>query len=528
MPVLDWVNSNVSRNQADLIPLHVVNQENTYGDPIDAKSNLLVHGDNLIALKALLPFYSGRVKCIYIDPPYNTGNAFEHYDDNLENSQWLSLMYPRIKLLRDFLRDDGSIWVQIDDDQFAYLKVLMDEIFGRDNFITSICVKMSHLSGMKMSHKDKKIPKIKEFILIYAKNKANFILKPVYVPAKWNDVFSRYTSYLVKDKISPMDHTKWSVIPLNKALKENGINPDNEEESTKFCLTHGDLIFRTARNNSEAFRSLPNDDKFRKIETASGLTKYAYKREEVIFTSDRLRTIDGALTPVSVLGDIWTDIGINNLHNEGGVEFKNGKKPEKLVRRVLEYCTEPGDYVLDSFLGSGTTAAVSLKMRRKFIGIEMGNQAITHCIPRILQVIAGDQGGISKHVNWNGGGGFSYYELGESIFDKFGSINPKVNFKTLAAYIWQKETGTPTIPDEKPILGSYKGTSIFLLYNGVLSDLRPEAGNILNRETLKYLENNFPFEGEKIIYADAMTGISTTELKVKQITFKQIPYDINS
>ncbi|ASA96120.1 site-specific DNA-methyltransferase [Anoxybacillus flavithermus] len=410
----------------------------------DIFDNRLIFGDNLLALKALEQEFTGKIKCIYIDPPYNTGNAFEHYDDGLEHSIWLNLMKSRLEILKQLLAEDGAIFIQINDEEHAYLKVLCDEIFGRKNFITNICVKMSHLSGVKMSHVEKKIPKIKEYILMYAKNKEYLKLTPIYEREGFFNVFDRYNNFLVRDSNDPEDMSKWLVIPLRKAAQNHGIDTNNLEDYEKFCIENARNIFRTARNRSKQFEELPNDDKFREVITPTGLKKIAYKREEVIFCSERMKTIDGELVPVRPLGDIWTDIGINNLHNEGGVDFRNGKKPEKLISRVIELVTNPGDWVLDSFAGSGTTGAVAHKMGRRWIMIELGEHCHTHIIPRMKRVIDGtDQGGISKAVNWQGGGGFRYYKLAPSLLkkDKFGNwiINPEYNAEMLAEAMCKHE-----------------------------------------------------------------------------------------
>jgi len=196
---------------------------------------------------------------------------------------------------------------------------------------------------------------------------------------------------------------------------------------------------------------LPNDNNFREIITASGLKKLSYKREEVLFCSEKMQIIDEKLTPVKLVGDIWTDIGINNLHNEGGVDFKNGKKPEKLLERILTLASNEGDIILDSFLGSGTTAAVAHKMNRNWIGIELEKTCYTHCIPRLKKVIDGEQGGISKNIGWKGGGGFKFYELAPTLIvkDKFGMeiINPKYNAEMLAEAV-AKHNGFIFMPDE--------------------------------------------------------------------------------
>ncbi|ART78927.1 site-specific DNA-methyltransferase [Oceanisphaera avium] len=414
----------------------------------DIFDNKLIFGDNLLALKALEQEYAGQVKCIFIDPPYNTGSAFEHYDDGIEHSVWLSLMSERLRLLQRLLRQDGIIFIQIDDREHAYLKVLCDEIFERRNFITSVTVQMSHLSGVKMSHVEKNIPKIKEHILVYS-NSPDFKFNKVFVKADWDSTFSRYRSFLSCEPSEPIE--TWTVEPLGAVIKSKNLSGDSLE---KFLLKNAHRIFRTARNRSEVFMTLPKDEQFRAIKTSSGLDKYAYKGEEVLFCSEKLVDIDGENVPAKPLGDIWLDIGINNLHNEGSVDFRNGKKPEKLVKRCIDLSTNPGDLVLDSFGGSGTTGAVAHKMGRRWIMVELGEHCHTHIIPRLQKVIDGEeQGGISKAVNWQGGGGFRYYKLAPSLIvkDKFGLevINKEYNPEMLAEAVCKLEgfTYAPSVVD---------------------------------------------------------------------------------
>lgn len=285
---LTWVGKNNPPNVEPRILLHKKNFD--YGET--DTENILIHGDNLLALKSLEQDFAGKIKCVYIDPPYNTGAAFEHYDDNLEHSIWLRLMAARLKILRTLLSDDGSIFIQIDDEEQAYLKVLCDEIFQRPNFVTSICVKMLHLSGVKMSHINRGIPKLKEFILVYCKNKEKFFTNPIYEVAKWNDAFERYTSFVIKDKNNPEDFTKWKVSSLRQVAIENNVDISDEKKYEKFCIENADCIFRTARNNSAQFQNLPNDNNFREILTASGLKKLSYKREEVLFCSEKMQMMD--------------------------------------------------------------------------------------------------------------------------------------------------------------------------------------------------------------------------------------------
>lgn len=200
-------------------------------------------------------------------------------------------------------------------------------------------------------------------------------------------------------------------------------------------------------------------------------------------------------------------------------------KPERLIQRILHIATNPGDLILDSFLGSGTTAAVAHKMGRRYIGIEMGEHAKTHCIPRLQKVIDGEQGGISASVNWQGGGGFRFFELGEPAFDKWGCINPEVDFKTLAAFVWMSETGEAAEPAESPFLGVSNGTAYYLLYAPEGSSNDPSAG-VLTFATMQELLKNHPFDGPKVVFAEACAGLAEQELKAHQITFKQIPTDL--
>jgi len=381
--------------------------------------NMLIHGDNLLALKALEQDFQGKVKCIYIDPPYNTGSAFEHYDDGLEHSIWLSMMRSRIELLRSLLSDDGGIFIQIDDNEQAYLKVLCDEIFGRNNFVSSIAVKMSTLSGVKTTHRDKTIVKEKETILIYSKNNDNFRVNPQYVLT--NNFDSEFQYYL--DKKMSDNPDDWVVLRLNDVLKEKKISLSlDNKEFIDFLNENKDKIWRRAfiRNEYKQL-SQSNPDKIYYV-IKDDKEHYYYRGREMFFLSDKYQdcfTEDGTINGISMLlGDIWTDVNTGKLFNEGGIEFRNSKKPEFLIARILKLMTVPGDYVLDSFLGSGTTVAVAHKMNRKWIGIELGEHAYTHCKIRLDSVIDGEQGGISKAVDWNGGGGYRFYELAPSLLER--------------------------------------------------------------------------------------------------------------
>ncbi|MDD3012361.1 MAG: site-specific DNA-methyltransferase [Candidatus Gastranaerophilales bacterium] len=374
--------------------------------------NLLIKGNNLLALHSLVERYEGQIKLIYIDPPYNTEEDSFQYNDKFNHSSWLVFMKNRLEIAQKLLHENGFIFIQINDNEFSYLKILCDEIFGRENFETSITVKMSHLSGTKMAHKDKKIPKIKEHILMYSKNKNNIKLNPVFIPVAWNEAFDRYNSFILKNNYNDNECEKWNVITLNQAYEKYNIDKEKPKDVLKFNLENADLIFRTSINRSANYSNLPFD-KFSKIVKEDKIN-FAYKGEDVNFAIEKIQIIEGKKTPVSIIGDIWTDIGINNLSNEGGVSLRFGKKPEKLIERIIKLTSfEQNDIVLDFFVGSGTTVSVSHKMKRQWIGIEQLHYGNNDPLQRLFNVLEGEQSGISKSVNWNGGGSFIYCELAE-------------------------------------------------------------------------------------------------------------------
>lgn len=392
--------------------------------------NMLIHGDNLLALKSLQQEYAGRVKCIYIDPPYNTGSAFEHYDDNLEHSTWLNLMKPRLELLRDLLSEDGSIWISIDDSERDYLKILCDEVFGRHNFVTAIAWRSADSSN----NDSKKFSLDHNYILVYAKSNNNW-----------------FPNLLERTQEN------------NKHYK----NPDNDPRGPWFS---GNVSSPNPRPNLRYTVTAPNG----KI-IAAPTNGWRWKKEkmtemiqtgEVVFSDDGTRLIkktflagQKGLAPSSVWFDI-DDTGHNRqakyeliklFPNETTANLFKTPKPEKVIKKVLQIATNPGDLVLDSFLGSGTTAAVAHKMGRRWIGIELGNHAYTHCYPRLKAVVDGEQGGISKAVNWQGGGGFQFYELAPTLLEqgKYGNleISDKYNSEMLA-HAMAKHEGYTYKPDE--------------------------------------------------------------------------------
>jgi adenine-specific DNA-methyltransferase len=391
---------------------------------------MLIRGDNLLGLKALEQEFAGKVKCIYIDPPYNTGSAFEHYDDGLEHSIWLSLMRDRLQLLRNLLKEDGSIFVSIDNNEMAYLLVLMDEVFGRKNRKNIIVIKRGSVTGAKVINPG--LVNISEFILVYTKNSDHWNPNRL---SRRKERDERYGTFITNFE---EDCRHWKFTPLMEAFSVGyGTKPSQTKKTLgeayegaieKFVLENAQRVIQFAsldvKSVSKQAVSLKQLSEQNRgityfMEREGKKPYFIYNGKLILFVKDRLQTIDGVLGFSEPLTDIWDDVLPNDLHNEGGVEFRKGKKPEKLIQRILELATNPGDLVLDSFLGSGTTAAVAHKMGRRWIGIELGEHCETHCLPRLKKVVDGeDPGGITKAVGWKGGGGFRYYRLAPSLLEK--------------------------------------------------------------------------------------------------------------
>ena len=501
VPILEWLNKNEAINTASKVPYRILkaNKELSYGEKDE---NMIIKGDNLEALKALLPYYKGQVKCIYIDPPYNTGNAFEHYDDNLEHSKWLTLIYPRLEFLRELLSEDGSIWISIDDDECHYLKVICDEVFGRKNFIANCIWHKKHTRA----NDAKWFSDNHDHILCFAKNKE--IWHPNLLPR---------TEKSIKGYTNPDNDPRgvWASGPCHvKTPNEKDIYEITTPSGRKILPPTG-TSWRFSRVN---FEKLIAENRIWFGQDGNNVPRY--KR----FLTD----VRDGFVPLT----IWfrEDVGDNQEAKQEIKAFNSNDvfttpKPERLIERILTLGSNEGDLVLDSFLGSGTTCAVAQKMGRRYIGIEMGEHAITHCVPRMKAVIDGEQGGISKTVNWHGGGGYTFYDLGETVFDEDGNINKNVDFKTLASHIWFSETKTPLLDFEKsPLLGIYNDTAYYLLYNGILGDKKPDGGNVLTQKIFDTLPE---FDGKKVIYGEA-SRMNEYKRNLNNITFKQTPYDVKA
>ncbi|ATD07928.1 site-specific DNA-methyltransferase [Pseudoalteromonas piscicida] len=392
--------------------------------------NKLIRGDNLLALKALQQEYGGCIKCVYIDPPFNTGEAFEHYDDGLEHSIWLSLMYGRLLEIHKLISNDGSIFVHIDDNEIAYLTVMLDEIFGRSNRVSIVTFKQGAVTGHKSINPG--LVTTTNYLLIYAKDKSLWKPNRIFTSRERD---SRYSQFIVNYEDS---YDKWEYIPLSQAFGEKlgiparqlkkTLGKEYEEKITDFVIENAERVIRTARPDynsvGQAVRdtidlSKESPDKVFLLEREKHSDMYFKNGERLLFYKDKLKVVDGQVVSGEPLSNLWDDLLSNNLHKEGGIKFPKGKKPEALIKRVLDLATNPGEIVLDSFAGSGTTAAVAHKMHRRWITIELGDHCDTHVVPRLERVIDGDdQDGISKAVNWLGGGGFRYYKLASSLLEQ--------------------------------------------------------------------------------------------------------------
>ncbi len=393
--------------------------------------NMLIHGDNLLALKALESKYAGQIKCIYIDPPYNTGSAFEHYDDGLEHSIWLNLMYYRLQILKNLLTEDGTIWITLDDNEAHYCKVLCDQIWTRKNFIADVI-----WNSRKSVSNDAILSLNTNHILVYATD-ADIIRQK----AKKSELFrgkldDRKFSNPDNDPRGPWVADPFDAPNIRPNLTYPIVNPNTG-------VQHLPPSGRHWRISQEKFASALADGRI--VFGKSGDSKPQMKR----FLSE-------CIDKGSVLTTLWTDVDTTTNATKHSQQLFNksftNPKPENLIERVLQLATKPNDIVLDSFLGSGTTAAVAHKMGRRYIGIEMGEQAYSYCKVRLDKVIAGeDNGGITKSVNWKGGGGYRFYELAPTLIveDKFGNpvINKEYNADMLAAAMALHE-GFVYSPDE--------------------------------------------------------------------------------
>ena len=387
------------------------------------KDNIIFRGNNLLALASMLRRFEGQVKCIYIDPPYNTGDDGFGYNDHFNHSTWLTFMKNRLELAKRLLRSDGAIFVQIDHHELGYINVLMDEIFGIENKVQIIAVKTASPAGFKTVNPGP--IDVTEYILFYTKNKSAFRFKKGYVPVGYN---KNYNLVLTRSE----NVEDWEFTPIKEAvIRDAGFASEKDAkkqygDAWKVILNH--LIEEYAFNHADNVVSIrdphkPTDTVKRLMEQSKsvdhvleykredGTAAYIYHGGALAFYSNKMREIDGEPTVTELLSDFWSHIPWAGIAREGGVKLKNGKKPEKLLKQIFDIATDPGDIVLDYHLGSGTTCAVAHKMGLQYIGCEQLDYGQNDVVVRLQNVINGDTTGISKAVNWQGGGSFVYCEL---------------------------------------------------------------------------------------------------------------------
>ncbi|NLM20013.1 MAG: site-specific DNA-methyltransferase, partial [Clostridiaceae bacterium] len=439
--------------------------------------NLIIKGNNLIALSSLLERYEGKIKLIYIDPPYNTGNDSFLYNDQFNHSTWLTFMKNRLDLAKRVLTEDGLLWIQTDDVEMNYLGVLLDEVFGRDNFINIVTVK-TKIGGVSGSSEGKSLRDATEFIQVYAKNKNAINLEPVYaLTPVWDYIQEeyieagkswKYTSVLLdlgekelirEDKAS---NRTYYYYPNAKTCSVKQYADTHSMTEEEVYNTIPEKIFRTTNAQSSVRATVMEETSIAdtglvsivyvptKGKNAGQLVEIYYTSSGatnmLMFLSDMLTANEnGQLLYKEKLSTLWDDIQYNNLSKEGSVDFPNGKKPEKLLQNIIEMSSYESEYVLDFFAGSGSTASVALKLGRKFIAIEQLDQHADMCVSRLTNVINGEQAGISQDVDWQGGGSFVYCELkedGQTLIDAI-QASDENTISEIKDYIYQDERIVP-------------------------------------------------------------------------------------
>ncbi len=458
----------------------------------DLFDNRLIFGDNLLALKALEQEFTGKIKCIYIDPPYNTGAAFTHYDDGIEHSLWLSLMRDRIELMRMLLSDDGSIWVNVDDNEGHYLKVLMDEVLGRTNFVATVIWQKLHARNNSAQY----LSADHDFVLVYAKD-----------ITKWKRNKIGRTEASDADFWNPDDDPRglWRRSDLTAAKPYSA----GHYEVTG---PHGDTFVPRANRHwsisQETFRELEAD---KRLWWGKDGRSFPFRK--------RFKAELGELVPTTIW--LHEEVGNNREAKQeiariyGRDDMFATPKPERLVHRILHISTEPGDLVLDSFAGSGTTGAVAHKMGRRWIMVELGEHCHTHIIPRLRKVIDGqDPGGVTGVTGWKGGGGFRYFRMAPSLLekDRWGNwvVSKEYNGAMLAEALCKLE-GFTYAPSETVYWQHGHSTERDFIYVTTQS---------LSRQRLAALSDEVGDERSLLVYCMAFRGSGTA---FANLTVKKIP-----
>ena len=380
----------------------------SYGDP--SSENMLIHGDNLDAMKRLAQSeLAGAFRCIYFDPPYNSGRRFAEYDDALEPREWRAMLRVRLEAARSLLADEGSIFVQIDDTELGPLQVEMDDVFGRKQRVSTITVVRSAATGHKAINRGP--VNVTDFLLVYAKERARWRCNPIL--RERLDYDDAYSTWLENPNDGP---ESWRFGPLVAHARRVLGGEASRAAIESFAIEHAEHVVRFAQPRYEAVsrearalidRSRREPDRVLCLER-SGRSNFVLRGgNRVLRLEDKVAIRDGRRVIVEPLTNVWDDVPFQGIAREGGARFVRNKKPERLIARILALATQPGDWVLDAFLGSGTTAAVAHKMGRRWVGIERGEQMNELCVPRLRRVVDGeDTGGMSRALGWAGGGGF--------------------------------------------------------------------------------------------------------------------------
>lgn len=390
---------------------------------LSLSDNLIIKGNNLLALHTLRKVYAGQVKLIYIDPPYNTDSDSFEYNDSFSMSTWLTFMRNRLSVAKELLADEGAIFVQISDVRVGHLKLLLDEIFRAENFINQITVRTKSPSGFKTVNLG--VFETAEYILAYGKSKKKWKYNAQHVQSDWDENYKYEVinrddnpdNWVVRN-IEDIVLEKHRFQDRNTAVKELGAVALNSLKAS-YAIENRNRVFRFTEINDDAsketveLRELSKSSLGRIFQVKrDGLSdRYVLDGKEVYFYSNKVKDLDGVLVPTMLLTNIWNDIAYEGIANEGGVKLKKGKKPEKLVRRIIEMSTRKNDLVMDFHLGSGTTCAVAHKMGRRYIGIEQLDYGDNDSVKRLVNVINGDSSGVSKILKWQAGGSFVYCEL---------------------------------------------------------------------------------------------------------------------
>jgi site-specific DNA-methyltransferase (adenine-specific)/adenine-specific DNA-methyltransferase len=538
MPTLEWIGKKAVVNHHKEVPFHLLkcDPELSVGDR--ESGNLLVQGDNLLALKALLPYYAGQVKCIYIDPPYNTGNEKWVYNDNVNSPEikewlgsvagmesedlsrhdkWLCMMYPRLRLLKDFLTEDGAVFVSIDDNEVTSLRFLLDEIFGRKNFVASVIWQKVYAPKNSAKH----FSEDHDYIIVYANNSEKW--KPHPVPRS-TEADKRYKN--------PDNDPRGS-------WRTDGMSARNPYSKGLYSITSpsgriipGPPTGRYWIYSEEKFKEMNADNRI--WWGKSGNNMPAVKR----FLSE----VKQGIVPQT----LWTYKEVGHTQDAKKevlslVEFQDSAsvfitpKPVDLVRRIIQIATDKNSIVMDSFAGSGTTGQAVLVQNnedggnRKCILVEIEKDICEKVTTRrIKSVIDGyvKKGPNGKKEEIPGlGSGFQFCSLGDTLFDSTGQIAQSVSFIDLARFVFFKETGQPLadeVSDKSPLIGVHNGAAVYLLYNGVLGDKTPQGGNALTRAVLAGLPSH---DGPKVVFGTSCR-VGSARLKQENIVFRQIPYEL--